>query len=64
MMQQLLDKNDFVIRKVNNYLCIRTAKLRFLDILYFLVPGFSDRKLLKPVEVLIISQVSDRQKRD
>ena len=44
--QQLLDKTDFVIRKVNNYLCIRTTKLKFLSIPHFLAPSFSHCKLL------------------
>ena len=32
LIQQLLDKIDFVIKKADNYLCIKTADLRFLDI--------------------------------
>ena len=44
--QQLLDKIDFVIKKASNYLCIKTEKLRFLDICHFLAPGFCCQKLL------------------
>ena len=46
LIQQLLDKIDFVIKKVNKYLCIKTEKLRFLDIRHFLAPGFSYQKFL------------------
>ena len=46
LIQQLLGKIDFVIKKANNYLCIKTEKLRFLDIRHFLAPGFSYRKFL------------------
>ena len=56
---QSLDKSDFVIRKVNNYLCIGTTKLRCLDIPHFVTPFY--RKLLKQIEVLIINQICDRQ---
>ena len=41
-----MGKIDFVIKKANNYLCINTEKLRFLDIRHFLAPGFSCRKFL------------------
>ena len=46
LIQQLLGKIDFVIKKANNYLCIKTEKLRFLDIWHFLTPDFSYRKFL------------------
>ena len=46
LIQQLLGKIDFVIKKANNYLRIKTEKLRFLDIRHFLAPGFSYRKFL------------------
>ena len=36
-----------MIKKANNYLCIKTNKLRFLDIRHFLAPGFSYAKFLK-----------------
>ena len=42
----LLDKLDFVIKRANNYLCIKNKKLRFLDIKNFLAPGFSYKKFL------------------
>ena len=46
LIEQLLDKIDFVIKKANNYLCIKTEKLQFLDIRHFLAPGFSYQKFL------------------
>ena len=46
LIQQLLGKINFVIKKANYYLCIKTEKLRFLDIRHFLAPGFSYRKFL------------------
>ena len=36
----------FVIKKNNNYTCIATEKLKFLDIVNFLAPGFSYEKYL------------------
>ena len=44
--QQFLEKIEFVIKKANNYLCIKAKKLRFLDIKHYLAPGFSNRKFL------------------
>ena len=35
-----------MIKKANNYLHIKTEKLRFLDIRNFLAPGFSYQKFL------------------
>ena len=51
--QQLLDKIDFEIRKANNYLCIKTTKLKFLtfDIFWYLASLTANCQ----VEVLIIS---------
>ena len=46
LIQQLLGKIDFVIKKTNNYLCIKTEKLRFLDIRHFLPPGFYRKFLI------------------
>ena len=46
LIEQLLDKTDFVIRKVNNYLCIKTGTLKYLDIPHFPAPGYSYRRLL------------------
>ena len=43
----LPNKIDFVIKKANTYLCLKTDKLRFLDIRNFLAPGFSYKKLLE-----------------
>ena len=46
LIEHLLNQIDFVIKKANNYLCIKTSTLRFLDIKHFLAPGFSYRKFL------------------
>ena len=46
LIEHLLNKIDFVIKKTNTYLCIKTSTLRFLDIKQFLAPGFSYRKFL------------------
>ena len=46
LLQQLLGKIDFVIKKASNYFCIKIEKLRFLDIRHFLAPGFFYRKFL------------------
>ena len=46
LIKHLLNKIDFVIKKANTYLCIKTSTLRFLDIKHFLAPGFSYRKFL------------------
>ena len=46
LIEHLLNKIDFVIKKANIYLCIKTSTLRFLDIKHFLAPGFSYRKFL------------------
>ena len=43
----LLNKIDFVIKKANTYLCLKTDKLRFLDICDFLAPSFSYKKFLE-----------------
>ena len=43
----LLKKIDFLIKKANTYLCLKTDKLRFLDIRNFLAPGFSFKKSLE-----------------
>jgi len=44
---QIKEKIDFVIKKVNSYLCVKTDKLRFLDIKNYLAPRFSYAKFLK-----------------
>ena len=46
LIEHLLNKIDFVIKKANTYLCIKTSTMRFLDIKHFLGPGFSYRKFL------------------
>ena len=38
-----MEKIDFVIKKANTYLRLKTAKLRFLDIRNYISPGFSYR---------------------
>ena len=42
----LVDEIEFVIKKCNHYLCVKTKQLRFLDIKNYLAPGFSYRKFL------------------
>ena len=42
----LMGKIVFVLKKANSFLCLKTTKLRFLDIRNFLAPGFSYRKFL------------------
>ena len=44
--QFFLKDIQFVIKRTNSYICLKTSKLRFLDIKNFLVPGFSYRKFL------------------
>ena len=46
----LVHKIGFVIKKANAYLCLKTDKLRFLDIRNFLAPGFSYKKFLEACE--------------
>ena len=43
----LPSKTDFVIKKVNTFLCLKTDKLRFLDIRNFLAPGFPYKNFLE-----------------
>ena len=43
---QLHNKIDFVIKKANTYLCLKTEKLRFLDIKNYLAPGYAYKKFL------------------
>ena len=40
----LMDKIVFTLKKANSFLCLKTTKLRFLDIQNFLAPGFSHGK--------------------
>ena len=42
----LLKKIEFAIKRANTYLCLKTEKLRFLDIKNYLAPGFSYKKFL------------------
>ena len=46
LIQTLLKDIQFVIKRTNSYLCIKTSKLQFLDIKNFLAPVFSYRKFL------------------
>ena len=46
LIQIFLKDIQFVIKRTNSYLCLKTSKLRFLDIKNFLAPGFSYRKFL------------------
>ena len=46
LIQILLKDIQFVIKRTNNYLFLKTFKLRFLDIKNLLAPGFSYRKFL------------------
>ena len=50
LIQILLKDIQFVIKRTNSYLCLKTSKLRFLDIKNFLAPGFSYRKFLVAYE--------------
>ncbi|ELT89960.1 hypothetical protein CAPTEDRAFT_198376 [Capitella teleta] len=43
----LNEKVIFVVRKNNNYVCIKTHNLKILDIVNYLAPGFSYAKYLK-----------------
>ena len=46
LIQIILKDIQFVIKRINSYLCLKTFKLRFLDIKNFLAPGFSYCKFL------------------
>ena len=46
LIRELVEKFDFVMKKANTYLCLKTAKLRFLDIRIYISPGFSYRFFL------------------
>ena len=41
-----MEKIDFVIKKANTYLCLKTAKLQFLDIRNYTFPGVSYQSFL------------------
>ena len=51
MVEHIYEKIDFVIKKANNYQCIKTNKLRFSDIRHFLAGGFSYDKILKAYKI-------------
>ena len=51
LIEHIYEKIDFVIKKANNYQCIKTNKLRFLDIRHFLAGGFSYDKFLKAYKI-------------
>ena len=42
---------EFVIKKNNQYICLSTPTLKFLDIMQFLAPGFSYAKYLRAFNV-------------
>ncbi|KAL8570241.1 hypothetical protein ACOMHN_029941 [Nucella lapillus] len=42
---------NFVVKRNNQYMCLATRKLKFLDIVNFLAPGFSYSKYLKAFDV-------------
>jgi len=44
-------KIKFTVKKGNKYMCLKTDKLRFLDILNYLAPGFSYDEYLKAMDV-------------
>ena len=46
LIRALVEKIDFVIKKANTYLCLKTAKLRFLDIQNYISTDFSYRSFL------------------
>ena len=49
--QVLLLKLDFVIKRNNHFMCIKTEILRFLDIKNYIAPGFSYEKFIKAYNV-------------
>ena len=51
LIRVLLPKLDFVIKRNNHFMCIKTEKLRFLDIKNFIAPGFSYDKFIKAYDV-------------
>ena len=44
------EKIQFTIKRNNNFMCLQTNHLRFLDVTNFLAPGFSYDKFLKAYE--------------
>ena len=41
------DKSCFVIKRLNTFMCFSTTKLKFIDFINYLAPGFSYDKYLK-----------------
>ena len=46
-MMMMMMRRDFVIKRQNTFMCFSTKKLKFLDIINFLAPGYSYDKYLK-----------------
>ena len=51
LIRVLLPKLDFVIKRNNHFMCIKTEMLRFLDIKNCIAPGFSNDKFIKAYDV-------------
>ena len=47
----LLSKLDFVIKRNNHYMCVKTEALRFLDIKKYIAPVFFYEKFIKAYNV-------------
>ena len=47
LIRVLLPKLDFVIKRNNHFMCIKTETLRFLDIKNYIAPGFHTTNLSK-----------------
>ena len=49
---QLIDtqKIKYTVKRNNNFMCIKTETLKFLDITNYLAPGFSNSQFLKAYE--------------
>ena len=51
LIRVLLPKLDFVIKKNNHFMCIKTEMLRFLDTKNYIAPGFSYDNFIKAYDV-------------
>ena len=51
LIRVLLPKLDFVIKRNNHFMCIKTEMLRFLDIKNYIAPSFSYEKFIKAYDV-------------
>ena len=51
LIRVLLSKLDFVIKRNNHFMCIKTEMLRFLDIKNYIAPGFFQEKFIKAYDV-------------